>query len=86
MGKWLEKFKGLNKIENVRQKGMVGAFDIKGYRPEERIGLQVYQYGLKNGVILRPLGATIYFMPPYVITKEEMDKMFQVAYDAISKL
>ena len=86
MAQKLEQFKKLNKVENIRQRGMVAAFDIKGYRPEDRIGLQVYTYALENGVLLRPLGNTIYFMPPYIINKEQLDKVFNVAYKAVSSL
>jgi len=82
----LEKFKNLPIIENVRQTGMIAAFDIKGYKPEDRIGLQVYTYGLQNGVLLRPLGNTIYFMPPYIINKEQIDTMIDVAYNAVLNL
>ena len=84
--KSLKKFKKLNNIENIRQTGMIAAFDIKGYKPEDRIGLQVYTFGLQNGVLLRPLGNTIYFMPPYTIKKREIDKIFEVAYQAIKTI
>ena len=86
MAQKLEQFKNLDKVENIRQRGMVAAFDIKGYRPEDRIGLQVYTYALENGVLLRPLGNTIYFMPPYIINKEQLNKVFDVAYEAVSSL
>jgi adenosylmethionine-8-amino-7-oxononanoate aminotransferase len=86
MSSKLERFKELDRVENIRVQGMVMAFDIKGYKPEDRIGLKVYQYALKNGVLLRPLGSTIYFMPPYVITENEIDFMFDVAFNAIKSL
>ena len=82
----LQKFSELEIVENIRQTGMICAFDLKGFTPQQRIGLKVYQHGLDNGVLLRPLGSTIYFMPPYVITHEEIDKMFDVAYEAVSRL
>jgi adenosylmethionine-8-amino-7-oxononanoate aminotransferase len=81
----LEAFKNLSNIQNIRQTGMVAAFDIKA-PIEQRVGLKVYEYGLEHGVILRPLGNTIYFMPPYVITKKELDKVFKVAYEAVEQL
>ncbi len=79
----LEKFKSLSNIKEVRQTGMISAIELQGYSVEERIGLKVYQYGLDNGVLLRPLGHIVYFMPPYIITYEEIDKMIDTAYDAI---
>ncbi|MDH4944206.1 adenosylmethionine--8-amino-7-oxononanoate transaminase [Sulfurimonas sp. C5] len=86
MAKRLEEFKDLENVDHVRQRGMVCAIELKGYTAEERIGLKVYQHGLKNGVLLRPLGHIVYFMPPYVITQEECDKMFDVALEAIKTL
>ncbi len=82
----LEKFKSLPNVKEVRQTGMVAAIELKGYKGEERIGLKVYQYGLDNGVLLRPLGHIVYFMPPYIITYEEIDKMIDTAYEAIKLL
>jgi adenosylmethionine-8-amino-7-oxononanoate aminotransferase len=84
--KKLEKFKLLPNVKEVRQTGMISAIELKGYKPEERIGLKVYQHGLDNGVLLRPLGHIVYFMPPYIITYKEIDKMMDTAYDAIIKL
>lgn len=86
MYKKLQRFKELKIVENIRQTGMICAFDLKGFTPQQRIGLKVYQHGLANGVLLRPLGSTIYFMPPYIITDDEIDRMFDVAYEAVSKL
>nr|MBL0722043.1 aminotransferase class III-fold pyridoxal phosphate-dependent enzyme [Sulfurovaceae bacterium] len=69
-----------------RQTGMITAIELKGYRPEERIGLKIYTYALSKGVLLRPLGSVIYFMPPYIITYEEIDIMIKVAYDGIKRV
>ncbi|SFV60437.1 Adenosylmethionine-8-amino-7-oxononanoate aminotransferase [hydrothermal vent metagenome] len=82
----LERFKVLKNVKEVRQTGMISAIELQGYTPEERIGLKVYQYGLDNGVLLRPLGHIIYFMPPYIITYEQIDKMIDTAYEAIVNL
>ena len=82
----LKRFEGLSNVASVRQCGMVAAVELKGYAPSERIGLKVYQYGLEHGVLLRPLGHIVYFMPPYIITEEEVDIMMDTAYDAIKKL
>jgi adenosylmethionine-8-amino-7-oxononanoate aminotransferase len=83
MARSLERFKTLENVKEVRQTGMIAAVELKGYSPEERIGLKIYEYGLKQGVLLRPLGHIIYFMPPYIINEEEMELMFETAYSAI---
>ena len=82
----LKKFEDLDNVKEVRQCGMVAAIELKGYDASERIGLKVYQYGLDHGVLLRPLGHIVYFMPPYIITKEEIDVMMDTAYDAITQI
>ncbi len=82
----LSKFKELKNIASIRQTGMICAIELKGYKPEDRIGLKVYQYGLDKGVLLRPLGHVVYFMPPYIITLDECDKMIDTAYDAVKSL
>ena len=82
----LQKFQKLSQVKSIRQTGMVCALDLQGFSAQERIGLKVYSYGLEHGVLLRPLGSTIYFMPPYIITDAEIDKMFDVAYEAIARL
>ncbi len=82
----LEKFSVLPNVKEIRQQGMVTAIELKGYEVTERIGLKVYEYALTQGVLLRPLGHVIYFMPPYVITYEEIDKMIEVAYEGVKRI
>ena len=86
LSKLLEKFKTLPNVAEVRQRGMIGAVELKGYEPTKRIGLQVYQYALKNGVLLRPLGSVVYFMPPYIISDEELVYVTDIAFRAIERL
>ncbi len=82
----IEQFKTLPNVKEVRQRGMIIAIELQGYKPEERIGLEIYKYALKKGVLLRPLGHVIYFMPPYIVTDEEIDIMIKVAFDAINSI
>lgn len=57
-------------VQNLRHQGMVFAFDLGGFEGQRK-GLEVFNAGLKRGLLLRPLGNTIYLMPPYVLTKEQ---------------
>ncbi len=82
----IQKFKSLENVAEIRQTGMITAIKMIDYPFEKRAGLEVYKYGLKNGVLLRPLGNIIYFMPPYVIKKDEIDKMINTAYEGIKCL
>jgi len=77
-------------VAEVRQTGMILAIEMvqdKASRTpwpwQERRGLRVYQHGLQNGVLLRPLGNVIYFMPPYVISQQEIQLMVNVAVEGI---
>lgn len=79
----VERFLLLSNVKEIRQQGMVTAIELEGYLPEERIGLKIYEYALTQGVLLRPLGHVIYFMPPYIISYEEIDTMIEVAYQGI---
>ncbi|MBZ7940037.1 adenosylmethionine--8-amino-7-oxononanoate transaminase [Campylobacter molothri] len=69
-----QEFSRLKKFDflgNFRICGMISAFDILNAK-YERAGLEVFKRALKKDLLLRPLGNTIYFMPPYVITKEQI--------------
>jgi adenosylmethionine-8-amino-7-oxononanoate aminotransferase len=79
-------------VAEVRQRGMIAAVELvkdkktrEPYPWQERRGLRVYRYGLENGLLLRPLGNVIYFMPPYVITPEEIRLMTEVAWHGIQR-
>ena len=65
-----EKLKEFHFLSNFRQCGMIYAFDIKSQIL--RAGLLVYEKALQKKLLLRPLGNTIYFMPPYIVTKDEI--------------
>ncbi|PAF44419.1 adenosylmethionine--8-amino-7-oxononanoate transaminase [Helicobacter sp. 11S02596-1] len=68
----MEELKEFKFISNFRYQGMVFAFDLVGFPQGRRVGLEIFEKGLKKGLLLRPLGNTIYLMPPYTITLEEV--------------
>ena len=77
-------------VAEVRQTGMILAIEMvkdkatrEPYPRQERRGLRVYRHALSRGVLLRPLGDVIYFMPPYVITPEQIRMMADVAWEGI---
>jgi adenosylmethionine-8-amino-7-oxononanoate aminotransferase len=49
----------------------------------ERRGLRIYRHALERGVLLRPPGTTVYFMPPYVVEPEEIELLARVATEGI---
>jgi adenosylmethionine-8-amino-7-oxononanoate aminotransferase len=79
-------------VAQVRQTGMILAIEMvknkktrEPYAWQERRGRRVYQHALERGALLRPLGDVIYFMPPYVITPEEIDVLAEVAQEGIER-
>lgn len=79
-------------VADIRQQGFVLAIDLAAdgpgrvpYAAGERRGLRVYQHGLSQGALLRPLGNTVYFMPPYCVTEDEIDWLAGVAIEGIQR-
>jgi adenosylmethionine-8-amino-7-oxononanoate aminotransferase len=73
-------------VGEIRQTGMILAMEMvrscttmEAYDWKERRGMKVYQHALNNGVLLRPIGNTVYFMPPYVINEQEIELMAAAA-------
>jgi len=74
----------LRGVKNVRHLGTIVAFELEtsgrdGYL--NNVSSVVQQHALENGVLLRPLGNTVYVMPPYCVSEEELEKV----YDVITK-
>ncbi|KAF1017616.1 MAG: Adenosylmethionine-8-amino-7-oxononanoate aminotransferase [Stenotrophomonas maltophilia] len=79
-------------VADVRQAGMVVAFELarNGNRrtpfdPAARIGLHVYKAALKRGVVLRPLGDVLYWMPPYCVDDEQLELLAHTTLAAIDE-
>lgn len=77
-------------VGDIRQHGMTLAIElVKDRRTrepfpwQERRGLRVYEHALTRQAMLRPLGNVVYFMPPYVITEEQISHLAQVASEGI---
>ena len=66
-------------VADVRQTGMIVAFELARdgnratpFDPAARIGLRAYRAALERGVLLRPLGDVLYWMPPYCIDDAQL--------------
>jgi adenosylmethionine-8-amino-7-oxononanoate aminotransferase len=68
-------------IQHQRNAGMIWAFDA----PNQAADFQqrVYQAALNRGVILRPIGSTVYIMPPYVINEQDMTWLSEQITDVL---
>ena len=80
----LARFRGDRRFADVRQIGTIAALDIvakdAGYLAD--IGPRLYRGFLARGLLIRPLGNTVYLMPPYSTTASDLDQ----AYNAIDEL
>jgi adenosylmethionine-8-amino-7-oxononanoate aminotransferase len=80
----------ISEIGEMRHQGMITALELvqdretrKTFPSPKRVGYGIYKIALTKGLILRPLGNILYFIPPYVINEEEINAMAQRAADSI---
>lgn len=88
-----EKFLSHKNVGEVRHIGLVNAIElVKDKNTKEpldsslRTGYQIYKKALKKGVILRPLGDVIYFNPPLIIERKDMDFVTDVALECLNEV
>lgn len=88
-----EKFSSHKNVGDIRSIGLINAMELvedkstkKPLDSSKRTGYQIYKEALKKGVILRPLGDVIYFNPPLIIQKEDMDYVTDVAFECMVKI
>jgi adenosylmethionine---8-amino-7-oxononanoate aminotransferase len=73
-----EKARGLAshpRVRNWRNTGMIWAFDVETEDPE--FARRFHGAALERELLLRPLGRTVYFMPPYVIEPDEIELLVE---------
>ena len=82
----IERIKNLGGT-NVRILGDIFAFEAQNVGNDyvSNIGVKFYEYFRKNGVLLRPLGNTVYVMPPYCISEDSLNKIFDAIESAMKK-
>jgi adenosylmethionine---8-amino-7-oxononanoate aminotransferase len=80
----LKRFKGDPRFENVRRIGTIAALDLKvldaGYMADVALKLQAFFQ--ERFLLIRPLGNTIYIMPPYCITADDLRKVYDCIAEA----
>lgn len=77
---------------DIRQCGTILAVEFARDRAsrtpfpwKERRNLRIYRHALERGVLLRPLGNVIYFMPPYVIGDDDIALMVTAAREGLDR-
>ena len=79
-------------VADLRQAGMIVAFELTRdgdrqapFDPKARVGLRAYRAGLERGVVLRPLGDILYWMPPYCIDDEQLALLARATAEVIEE-
>ena len=87
-GERLAELKKYAVVGDTRQIGTIGAIELRaddaGYLSAMRPKL--YAFFLERGVLLRPLGNVVYVLPPYVISPEELHRVWDVIEEAVMTL
>jgi adenosylmethionine-8-amino-7-oxononanoate aminotransferase len=81
---FVSKIENHSKVKEARSKGVILAIDLN--TKMERYGKsrdELYQFFMSRGINLRPLGNTIYTLPPYVITNEQLAKIYKAIWEIL---
>jgi adenosylmethionine---8-amino-7-oxononanoate aminotransferase len=71
-------------VKNFRHLGMIWAFEVDSNEPT--FARQFFAAGLKRGLLLRPIGNTVYFMPPYIVEDEDFQYLVAQTRAVINEL
>lgn len=81
---FVQKIAAHPKVKNARSKGVILAIDLEmNINRYGKTRDELYQFFMARGVNLRPLGNTIYVLPPYVITNVQLDKIYKAIRDLL---
>lgn len=89
----LQQFTMLKHVGDIRQKGFMMGLELvvhreskESYTWTERIGVRVCRRARELGMLIRPLGNVIVFMPPLSTTEQELDAMLDILYRSIQEV
>lgn len=68
-------------MQHVRQRGMITAFEVVTQNPQ--FARDCYAAALKHGLLLRPIGNTVYWMPPYCLTQSDQQHLVEATRAAV---
>ncbi len=72
------------RVRHFRNTGMIWAFEVDS--PHDDFARRCFALALERELLLRPMGKTVYFMPPYIIGDEEMDMLVARTLEVIELL
>jgi adenosylmethionine-8-amino-7-oxononanoate aminotransferase len=71
------------KVRHFRHRGMIWAFEVDSARPD--FARWCFAEGLARELMLRPIGRTVYFMPPYVVADDEFALLVERTLDIVEQ-
>jgi len=71
------------RVRHFRSRGMIWAFDVADAAPD--FATRFHLEALARGVFIRPIGNTVYLMPPYVITQDEMAMLAEAVLQVLNQ-
>jgi len=77
-----------SRIEHWRQQGMILAFDVKASKliNANAFPREMFAKSLNEGILIRPIGNTVYVMPPYILSAQETGQMGQAVQRALNQV
>jgi len=72
------------RVRDFRHLGMIWAFEVAGDSAD--FASRAFEIALARGVLLRPIGRTVYFMPPYVTGEAEFALLVQAGAEIVERL
>ena len=80
------KIKSHPKVKTTRVLGVIFALEIVTENQESYYGTmrnKLYNFFIENGIVLRPVGNIVYILPPYIISQNQLEKVYQVVENAL---
>jgi len=82
-----ERIKQHSKVKSIRQLGVIFALDLN--IEMDRYGNlrdKLFNFFMSHGVFLRPLGNTVYILPPYVISEQQLSSIYEIIENALEMI
>jgi len=91
--KGLESFREYAVVGDVRSIGLIGAIEFvkdkktkDPFPASDRFAFTIARKALEHGLLVRPLGDVLYFIPAFIITGEQIDAMFSILHRSIKDI
>ena len=89
----LHDFWKYDRVGDIRSIGLIGAIELvqdrntkEPFPVSDRVAFRVAEAALSHGLLIRPLGDVIYFIPAFIITKEQIDEMFAALHHSLQEI